>query len=56
MLPGFWDPVDDFDEVITAHVLINLSLNQFSPQESAQKALHRLSVVGTQHPPEGWMV
>lgn len=56
MLPGFGDPVDDFDEVVTAHVLINLSFNQFSPQESAQEALHRLSVVGTQHPPEGWMV
>lgn len=56
MLPGFGDPVDDFDEVVAAHALINLSFNQFSFQESAQEALHRLSVVGTQHPPEGLMV
>lgn len=53
MLPGFRDPVDDFDEVIATHVLINLSLNQFSSEETAQEALHRLSVIGTQHPPEG---
>lgn len=53
VLPGFRNPVDDFDEVVAAHVLIDLSLDQFSSQETAQEALHRLGVIGTQHPPEG---
>lgn len=53
MLPGFRNPIDDFDEVVTAHVFINLSFNQLSSHESGQEALHWLSVIGTQHPPEG---
>lgn len=51
MLPGFRDPVYDLDELITAHVLIDLHLDQFPAQETAQKAPHRLRVIRTQHPP-----
>lgn len=53
VLPGLGDPVDDLDEVVAASVPVNLRLDQLPPQETAQEAFHRLSVVGTQHPPGG---
>lgn len=31
VLPGFGDPVNDLNQVIAAHILINLSLNQLPP-------------------------
>lgn len=35
MMPCFWDPVNDFDELIIAYVLFYFSLNQFSSQVSS---------------------
>lgn len=51
VLPGLGDPVDDLNQVIAAHVLIDLCLYQFPPQETAQETFDRLGVVGAQHPP-----
>lgn len=51
VLPGLGNPVDDLNQVITAHALIDLRLYQLSPQETAQEASDRLSVVGAQNPP-----
>lgn len=51
VLPGLGDPVDDLNQVITAHVLVDLRLYQLPPQKAAQEAFHRLRVVGAQHPP-----
>lgn len=51
VLPGFGDPVDDLNQVIAAHVLIDLRLYQLPPQETAQETFDRLGVVGAQHPP-----
>lgn len=51
MLPGLWDPVDDFDQVVATHVLIYLRLNELSPQEPTQESFDWLCVVGAQHPP-----
>lgn len=51
MLPCLGDPVDDLNQVIAAHVLIDLRLYQLPPQETAQETFDRLSVVGAQHPP-----
>lgn len=51
VLPGLGDPVDDLNQVIAAHVLIDLCLYQLPPQETAQETFDRLSVVGAQHPP-----
>ncbi len=51
VLPGLGDPVDDLNQVIAAHVLIDLRLYQLPPQETAQETFDRLCVVGAQHPP-----
>ena len=51
MLPGLGDPVDDLNQVIAAHVFIDLCLYQLSAQESAQETFDGLGVVGAQHPP-----
>lgn len=51
MLPRLGDPVDDLDEVVAAHALVDLRLDQLPPQEAAQETFHRLGVVGAQHPP-----
>ena len=51
MVPGLGDPVDDLDQVIAAHVFIDLRLYQLPPQETAQESLDWFSVVGAQHPP-----
>lgn len=51
MLPGFGDPVDDLDQVIAAHVLIDLRLDELPAQKATQEAFDRLRVVGAQYPP-----
>lgn len=51
VLPGLGDPVDDLNQVIAAHVLMDLRLYQLPPQETAQETFYRLGVVGAQHPP-----
>lgn len=51
VLPGLGDPVDDLNQVIAAHVLSDLCLYQFPPQETAQESFDWLCVVGAQHPP-----
>lgn len=51
VLPGFGDPVHDLDQVIAAHVLVDLCFYQLAAQEAAQEALDWLGVVGAQHPP-----
>lgn len=51
MLPGLGDPVDDLNQIIAAHVFVDLRLNQLSAQEAAQEPLDGLGVVGAQHPP-----
>lgn len=51
VLPGLRDPVNDLNQVIAAHVLIDLRLYQLPPQEATQETFDRLSVVGAQHPP-----
>lgn len=51
VLPGLGDPVDDLNQVIAAHVLMDLRLYQLPPQETAQETFDRLGVVGAQHPP-----
>ena len=51
VLPRLGNPVDDLDEVIAAHVPVDLRLDQLPAQKPAQETLDRLCVVGTQHPP-----
>lgn len=51
VLPRLGDPVDDLNQVIAAHVLIDLRLYQLPPQETTQETFDRLGVVGAQHPP-----
>ena len=52
VLPDPGQPVHDLDELRAPRVPGDLRLDQLPPQEAAQEALHRLSVVSTQHPPE----
>lgn len=51
VLPGLGYPVDDLNQVIAAHVLIDLRLYQLSPQEPAQETFDWFSVIRAQHPP-----
>lgn len=51
VLPGLGYPVDDLNQVIAAHVLIDLRLYQLSPQEPAQETFNWFSVIRAQHPP-----
>lgn len=51
VLPSFGDPVNDLDEIIVPHVLVDLCLNEFSPEVSAQEPLYWFCMIGTQHPP-----
>lgn len=50
-LPGLGHPINDLNQVIAAHVLIDLCLYQLSPKEAAQESFDWLSVVRAQHPP-----
>ena len=52
VLPDAGQPVDHLDELRAPGVPGDLRLDQLPPQEAAQEALHRLSVVSAQHPPE----
>lgn len=51
VLPGLGYPVDDLNQVIAAHVLIDLRLYQLSPQEPAQETFDWFGVIRAQHPP-----
>lgn len=51
VLPGLGDPVDDLNQVIAAHVLIDLRLYELPTQETTQETFDRLGVVRAQHPP-----
>jgi len=51
VLPGLGDPVNDLNQVIAAHVLIDLCLDQLTPQEATQETFDWLCMVGAQHPP-----
>lgn len=52
VVPNPWDPVDDLHQLHVARSAADLRLNQLPPQVATQEALHRLHVVGTQHPPD----
>ena len=51
MVPDARDPVDDLDQLQDAFAAADLRLDQLPPQIATQEALHRLQVIGTQHPP-----
>lgn len=50
MVPDARDPIDDLDQLQDALAAADLRLDQLPPQVATQEALHRLQVIGTQHP------
>lgn len=52
MLPDLGNPINNFNQLCISHPATDLCFNQFSPQETAEKAFDWLSVVSTQHPSE----
>ena len=52
VVPDARDPVDDLNQLRVARSAADLRLDQLPPQVAAEEALHRLHVVGTQHPPD----
>lgn len=51
MVPDARDPIDDLDQLQDALAAADLRLDQLPPQIATKEALHRLQVIGTQHPP-----
>lgn len=52
VLPDSGKPVGDLVHLLVSNPGLNLLLDQLVPEVSAEKALDRLHVVGTEHPPE----
>lgn len=52
VVPNSRYPVDDLHQLHVARSAADLRLDQLPPQVATEEALHRLHVVGTQHPPD----
>lgn len=52
VVPDPWDPVDDPNQLRAARPAADLRLDQLPPEVAAEEALHRLRVIGAEHPPD----